>query len=106
MKVVRQPNAVAAAASGAVAARLPAWAEANRTATAMVKLRDAYQRRMTTRGPTMAPAKPIPSSVRPAVRPATVSDAANRTPPATASVSVSETVSRAPNRSRRTPKGI
>ena len=106
MKVARQPHAAAAAASGVVAARLPAWAEANSTATAMVKFRDEYHRRMTTRAPTIAPAKPMPSRVRPAVRPVAVSDAANTTPPATATVRVSGTVGRAPKRSSRTPKGI
>ena len=44
----------------------------------MVKLREANQRRMTTRAPTIAPAKPMPSRMRPVVRPAAVWDAENQ----------------------------
>src|SRR5260221_12249858 len=83
-KVERHPQAVTEAASGSVAARLPALATANRVAMAPAKRSRGYQRARMTSEPTISPAQPMPISNRPTTRPDNVSAAAKQSDPATA----------------------
>ncbi len=105
-KVERQPQAVTEAASGSVAARLPALAKANRVAMAPAKRARGYQRASMTSEPTISPAQPTPISTRPAMRPDNVSAAAKQSDPAIASSIRHDMIRRAPKRSSSTPSGI
>src|SRR5882757_4630808 len=101
-KVERHPQAVTEAASGSVAARLPALAKANRVAMAPAKRTRGYQRERMTSEPTISPAQPTPISTRPTTSSDSVSPAAKQSDPTTASTISDDMIKRAPKRSSRT----